>query len=169
MSRKSVAQDLFMQWYPIEITLDAADSSSLEINTFTTGLSIRGEYAWLIHCVEVNFDSAYWMTTLNKISASLATKPDYAAVPGSQEQGVIFAAAVHFNILTSGGGIHFEPYVWHSLPPTIIAAPRLTLYAASAVDLAGLRGTAVVGRLGYTTVPIEDKTYLEIAETFEVL
>ena len=163
-------QDLFMQWFPIEVQLGAADPTVLIEEEFTTGLSIRGQYAWLIHVVEFHAGAFYKVTMDNALMFALSTVQGAAAFPDLTDHGVICVQGIVYVITTSGASFSpAGPMVWHSLPPTIIASPKLSFYAQTAVDDTALDGLKLNGRIGYTTVPIDQKMYLEIAETFETL
>lgn len=169
MAKKARAQDLFMQWAPIEVTLDGADSSSLETDSMTTGLSIRGDYGWLIHRLEVSGSfMEYIVGSANQLEVAVAVTDQYTTFPQINEKGVIAHLGMVYALTGASGGAAFSvPLVWPCLPPTIIASPKVTVYAHSTQDDAGLRGKTLFMRFGYTTVPLDDRSYLEIAETFE--
>ena len=164
------SQDLFMQWYPVRVTLDAADSSALAEAEFTTGLSIRGDYAWIIHRVEMEFPTWLDQTAVVNLQCALSTVNGETVMPEIDSKGVIVRLSQTFVVLVAEAGIILkQPHVWTSLPPTIIATPKLSFYCRTTVDNVPFRGDPIIARIGYTTVPIDDKTYLEIAETFETL
>lgn len=163
-------QDLFMQWYPIEVTLDAADTTTLTENQITTGLSIRGEYAWLIHRIEYYFDALYLGGAVdNRVDVAVSVAQGAAAMPAINDPGVIHKLSWAYAFGAAGVQFFDLPRVWSSMPPTIIAAPTLSVYANTVADFASYQGQSIQARLGYTTIPIDQKLYLEIAETFERL
>ena len=165
---KAVQQDLFMQWYPIQLTTGASSATLVEAE-FATGLSIRGEYAWLIHCVEFHFANMMTMAADFAWNMILSTTNELAVFPDINDKGSICAMTTNVIFTTSGAAFHDQPFTWHSLPPTIIAAPKLSLYWVGSSDQAAAQSKTFFGRIGYTTVPIDSKMYLEIAETFETL
>lgn len=170
MARKSLTQqDLFMQWYPVGLSLAASSDDVVEAE-FTTGLSIRGEYAWLIHRVEVYLQDAWTLVAGNRVMMALSVTQGEAVVPNLDDYGtIVVMEQVSMLAGASGLGTLVQPFIWPCLPPTIIASPKLSFYARTGTDQANLRTKKIVGRIGYTTVPIDSKMYLEIAETFETL
>jgi hypothetical protein len=163
-------QDLFMQWFPVGVTLNGSDTTSLASSEMTTGLSIRGTYAWLVHRVEMEYSSLHDATADCSTRLALSTERDRTTMPTVDDKGVIVRQSVTFHLTTSGACYLQQPLVWPSLPPTIIASPFLTFYAVISPDIVACRGDTIYGRVGFTTVPLDDqKMYLEIAETFETL
>lgn len=163
------AQDLFMQWYPVGITTNGTNSTTLSEEEFTTGLSIRGDYAWLIHRVELSMPTMYLMTASNAMCLCLSVSQGETTRPTLRIAGTIVDMTITSHLLTSGHSLMPQPFIWPCLPPTVIASPKLSFYANTAVDVAALRSQWIYGRLGYTTIPIDQKLYLEIAETWETL
>jgi len=162
-------QDLYMQWYPITGAFDATDSSDLAESEITTGLSIRGNYAWLVHRVELYLVKLQLISADNNWRICLSTETGATTMPDINDAGTICRFGLFNALTTSGEVIIWQPFTWTSFPPTIIASPKLSLYCEMQTDDANFQGAQVVGRIGYTTVPIDAKAYLEIAETFETL
>lgn len=171
MARKNVIQqDLFMQWYPIKSAFDGSASTTLVESEFSTGLSIRGQYAWLIHRVEVYCPSLHQLKEAATAQVALSTVQGEATFPQVNEKGVICMLGMTlFNEGAAGQSFAQQPWIWTSMPPTIIASPKLSFYCNTETASASLQGDEIIGRIGYTTVPIDQKMYLEIAETFETL
>ena len=170
-----LTRDLFMQWYPLDISTDDTDASDVVRADFVTGLSVRGDYAWIIHKIEFapqamnNFGGGD-----NQWNFSLCTTDGYPIgagedVPNLNQKGVIGKFGFTYSLTTEGAWAMKLPLTWESLPPTIIAAPKLSLYANCNVDAAAVRDQQVVMRIGFTTVPMDAAMYLEIAETFQQL
>lgn len=163
-----VQQDLFMQYYPIKVTT-AANAATVVETEFSTGLSIRGQFAWLIHNVEVHFNGVMGLAADNGVNLVLSTVTGSTSLPTVDEPGTICRVGWTFPLTTSGLIAVPNPTIWRSLPPTIIAAPKLYVYIGCGVDTANFQSIDWYARIGYTTVPLDVPMYLEIAETFNVV
>jgi hypothetical protein len=167
--RKAMQQDLFMQWRTFKLSTDATDSSDVATDQMATGLSIRGDYAWIIHRVEMAWNSWRLSAADNFFACGLTTESGRTSTPDVADKGCIATLSFTWKVGAAAEAIMQEPLVWGCLPPMIIASPNIHLYCQTGADEAALRSKSATIRIGYTTVPIDQKTYLEIAETFETL
>lgn len=159
-------RDLFMQFKYIQATT-GADASTLTEGTASTGLSVRGGYAWLIH--EVSVDIPKPSETDTYLNIVLAVLNGQGTMPDIDDKGVIERWSHYVQITTSGLSSKFvAPEVRRFQPPIIIANPTLSLYVQGSND-AALNNKAFKVRIGYTTIPMDQEQYLEIAETWETL
>lgn len=161
--------DVFMQWQGVQLTADGADSSVIVETEIPTGMSARGSWAWAIHTVEVIYQGMYVGDAAdNRFEWALSTRQGLAAFPELDEVGCICAFHEHFMFATAvGEAIVHHPLVWKSLPPTLIATSKLSVYYRTAVDDAAHQDKDSELRIGYTTVPLASPNmWLEIAETW---
>lgn len=161
---KEKPKDLFMQFGSISGNLDAVDSSVLVDVTVDTGLSIRGEFIWLLHKIEFELDASK-ANIVHRIA--LSSIAGLVAMPNVADRGTIARCIVSTRLEVSGLGVIVSPFVFDFMPPIPLAAPQLTAYAAGSADDAGSQGKSFNVRWGYTTLPISRDVYLEIAEVWE--
>lgn len=166
MGRGTQQQDLFLQFKTFTITA-GADATTLAETEVDTGLSIRGEFGWLIHFVEVGFYGFHAVAADNVLQFGLSIQTGLAAMPAITDKGCI--SRINLGILYQTSGVAYQrmPMRDPFLPPVIIASPRISGYYAAVVNDAALQNGTQWVRIGYTTIPIDQKMYLEIAETFE--
>jgi len=171
---KIIQQDLFMQFKFIEVELDDADAAACVTSFEDTGLSIRGNYAMLIHRVDWNFrlNEARYETDF-ALRAALTVDPTVTVQQYMDDIGVIDVMEfnVDYEVTTSGGLLDHvvKPFTRSYVPPVIICAPKLGIVVSGDGDKADWRSLEIKCRVGYTTIPIDEKMYLEIAETWRTL
>lgn len=162
---KADPSDLYMNFADISVDLDAANSASLVEGQFKTGLSVRGQLAWIVHSIEVYFADAAVATSIQELA--VCTVGELATMPDLGDKGVIHKCRER--LLYAGAAFAaavYRPYGKEFLPPVPLASPNLSVYAKTAADDANLRGETIEVRLGFTTVPMDSKLVLEIAETW---
>lgn len=161
----SGGKDLYMNFMSIDVDLDAADSTTVVEQQVNTGLSVRGGLAWLIHLVEIYFTDA--SVHQNYLLAALSTRHGETEVPTIFDGGCI--AAARRDSFTAGSAywtFDYQPKQINYLPAIPIAAQSISLYAASETNSATYQGETIEVRIGYTTVELDAKMYLEIAEAW---
>lgn len=163
---KEKARDLFMQFAAVRVLLDGADSSTLVEGKVPTGLSVRGGLIWLIHQVEWMLPNHLLTQASVELEAAVCTVAGLAAMPQIHEKGVVAVDIEGCLLLTEGMTYFRHPVKDGFLPPVPLAAPNLSIYAKSGVDDANVRGEAVIARVGFTTAPLTNDVYAEIAETW---
>lgn len=161
---KATSKDLYMQFLDVSVLLDGSDIRTLVSGKVDTGLSIRGELAFLIHKIEVLF--ATGQDTGGLQTVSLCTLGSLAAMPDLGGQGVLCKAERGLAWATSGITQITGPTALHYLPPLPLAAPEIHVYAQGDTDISALRGQKIEARLGFTTIPLDAAMYTEIAETW---
>lgn len=159
-----------MQFAAQEIATDAADANALQEVVIPTGLTISGDFAWLIHSFEFELAEFFGVVVADaRVRLGLSVQQGLAAMPEIVDAGCIHQFDT--NIIRDGVGPEFmvNPFekVW--LPPVIIAAPRISLYLEVIPDAAEWRALTSRMRLGYTTIPIDTKAYYELLQTWEAL
>lgn len=156
-----------MQFKYIDVA-SGADASVLAEGTAATGLSIRGQYAWLIH--ELQFDAPKPPDGADfYLNACLSVVGGETAMPELDDKGVIEKFTSYGLFTTSGYQVKEwcpRKVTWQ--PPVIIASPQLSMYVQGTND-AALNSKTYRMRIGYTTIPMSQSEYLEIAETWETL
>lgn len=156
--------DVFMNFAMIRATINAANSSTLAKGSVQTGLSVRGNLAWLIHRLELIIPTQN--DGYNWVDAVLSANPGHSTLPSLDDDGVIAHMREGFNIKTSGASPIDFPKKDTFMPPVIYAKKTMNLYVKSNTDYAGYRNKDVLIRIGYTTIPVEEGTYTEVAETW---
>lgn len=149
--------------------VSAAASNTLVETELPTGLTIRGGFAWLIHFVEFTFAEIQAASTDQTLQFALSVRQGESAVPKITDSGTISRINLAILYQTSGVVIQSQTIRDPFLPPVIVANPKLSAYFATGTDEAGFRSKTFRFRIGYTTVPIDQRMYLEIAETWEVI
>lgn len=179
MGKKEAApKDMFMQFASLVPTLDAANTSTTVELELPTGMSVRGGLIWLIHQVEVDYsalDHIIRSTTADlfgMLMVALSTKKALGNVPNIAADGTIIRDSVSyvasFEAADTTHHVLVRDHVkrYHFLPPIPIASPRLTAYIKTAAAEVELQGLTVPIRVGFTTAPLDSKTYTEIIETW---
>jgi len=164
----ATARDLYVNFAVAKSAYDAANTTTLMHATIETGLSIRGGLAWLIHFID------FWFAPNNGANAhtqslALSTRRDLAAMPGLGDQGLIDRCDTYFLYSTAiGQGWYpdLRPVRRPFLPPIPIASPAITLYNVVSINEGSLQGKEVIARIGFTTVPMSNALYTEIAEVW---
>jgi len=165
MAKAQTAKDVFLNFVDVSKALDAADSSTLVEGEVNTGLSIRGQLIWIVHCIEVFFADTSVASSIQELA--LCTVQGLASMPSLGDKGVI--CKVKERLMYAGAAFSHaiqRPQVLHYLPPIPLAAPTISLYAKTAADEAVLRGEIIQARIGFTTAPLDAAAYTEIAETW---
>ena len=169
MAKKETSKDLFMQFASIAGVLGAADSSVLQAFQLPTGLSVRGGLLWLVHAVQF-FHPMHKSLAVGAqgIRLSLSTHVNEATLPGLEDPGVIAVCLPFLQQITAENAYGYSGpgEDQHYLPPVPLAAPVLTLYAESNADEMNLWSAPVGVRIGYTTSPLDEASYAEIAEVW---
>lgn len=163
MAKSDRPKDLFMNFATVEATWPAVTTVLTE-QRHGTGLTIRGGDMWIIHMIEFHMVIPFVSASIAKLV--LSTVKGAATIPNAGDKGFIAGASLEYFLNTNGGGILKQPDVQHLLPPMPLASPNVSLYIVSEADDAALDGQTVYARIGYTTVPMDPKAYLEIAETW---
>lgn len=158
--------DLFIQFASIESAMDAGDSSVLTEKQVQTGLSPRAGNAWLVHAVEFFVDGLHFDAAMVFATLVLSTSRGLAAMPGLTAKGTIARLDRLSQLATSGAILIDQPFRVPFFPPVPIASAWLALYAQTNIDALNYRSVKVECRLSFTTIPIDAKVALEIAETW---
>ena len=156
-------RDLYLNFKDITLLLDGSDSSTVVTQPVPSGLSIRGALIWLVHLVECSVPQTNVSFTAK---VALSTVSELLAVPNIGDRGCLFRFDWGAYLATEGMHGFFYPLQLRYFPPVPIAAPELTLYAATGADVASLQGKPLQMRLGFTTAPLDAAAYTEIAETW---
>ena len=180
MPRSNVSPtDVYMQFFPI--MLDAATGDNVEdllSADFNTGLSIRGEYFWLIHKVEWHFLLKAILVGLGAgwhgaFQFALSTRSGLTVMPQPEDPGVVaYMRHIVSGIPSTTDEIWFGPLTFFDTfsPSLPLAAPKLNIYlqgvtgAGTAPDW--VAGRKLTARIGFTTAPLTSQMYDEIAETW---
>lgn len=155
--------DMYMNFLDATVTLDSANSSTLESTEIATGLSIRGGLAFLIHLVEIVWPD---VQADDHLLAGLSTKSGETSVPSLGDTGCISSFAMNYERVTQGINRCPQTQQLSYLPPIPLASPKIVAYAATNADDAQARSKVVHIRIGFTTVKIDNRLYTELAETW---
>lgn len=164
MSNGATPSDLYMNFLECSVTMNASNSSTLESSAVNTGLSIRGQLAFLIHKIEVV--PPYQGNTEEVIRYAISTRDDLSTMPSLGDKGTVFHGHQDYRLATSGAIIALMPHVFDYLPPVPVASPKLVAYVQTAADDSSYRGLELQMRIGFTTVKIDSRMYAELAETW---
>lgn len=158
-------KDLFLNFAGVASRSHPSAGDSLQETVFNTGLSIRGALIWLIHLVEFNHMD---LTANNHgTQMALSTRQGLTVMPELNDDGVIALSEDRLIGTFAAGASRFEsPSVQKFLPPIPIAAPALSVYVIARSNHADSIDELCPLRLGFTTAPLDSKTYMEIAEAW---
>jgi hypothetical protein len=157
---------MFAQFAAVHVDLDSADTTVLVSNRLDTGLSIRGGLLWLIHAIDWYLAMDY-STSSCRQTAALSTVEGLATMPNLQDRGCIDKIQENFIITTAVAiNIWYNPVRHGWLPPVPLAAPSINLYAQCTANIAALRGDEVACRIMFTTAPLDQAAYTEVAEVW---
>lgn len=163
MAKAPTPTDVFMQFAAWSLVWPGVTTVLTEA-AIKTGLSIRGGIMWLIHMVElINVNPS---VDANAVDVSLSVRDGLNVLPQLDDPGCLAQMRQVATLSTNGRSLSLLPHTAHFLPPIPLAAPNLSLYAVSSIDDAALDGDEVVVRVGYTTSPLDARSYAEIAETW---
>jgi len=163
------ANDLYVNFKDLSVTLDASDPNTLVSEDHATGLSIRGGLAYLIHKLEVFFpDEQGRLAAHSGLEVGLSTRKGLVALPALGDPGTIAKCQRYFSVATSGMAYDAQPKLVSYLPPIPFAFPNITLYAQelSGTNHASLRGTDVQVRMHFTTEKMSNALLQEISEVW---
>lgn len=158
--------DLFTQFASLVSAFDGSDTAVLVEKQVQTGLSPRAGNAWLVHAVEFFMDGVHFDAAMVVARALLSTSRGLAAMPDLTAKGTIARVDRLSQLATSGAVIIDQPFRVPFFPPIPIASAWLALYVETNIDAAIYRGVKVEARIHFTTIPIDAKVALEIAETW---
>lgn len=162
-NKKEAPTDAFMQFKEFKLTAPS-DTSTLKEEKVPTGLSVRGQLAYLIHLVQVwphnlspNFKFWTW---------ALCSVEGLSAMPQVSDKGVVAKGEQRLVIAGAAYATHIVgPMAQSFLPPVPFAAPNLSLYWQGAANHADGSGD-YYARIGFTTAPMDSAMVLEVAETW---
>jgi len=163
MARK-VAKDVFMNWYGLEVTADAADSTVLASKDFNTGSGIATNVAWRVHMIESIPDMS--ISAALRLKVALSTRKGLSAFPDINDKGVIAMFDFQAIYATSGAAFLMLPTVASYLPPMIIASPNISMYCITNTNMASQRGVTHIARMGFTAVDLDSEAYRELYGTW---
>ncbi len=169
------SKDMFANFFPIEPSVYPVADSTLVSQNFDTGLSIRGGLVWLIHKIEwqIQWKLAADAETIAGAycQCGISTKKGLTTQLFLADEGLldlqelasmaqaVTAAGLQWQFIKDRDSEGF-------LPPIPLAAPNLTFYAMSS-DVSALLFTWASARILYTTMPVDEATYTEIAEVWQ--
>lgn len=165
MMAKAAPSDLYMNFMDLTVAMNSTNSSTLVTESVSTGLSVRSGLAWLIHKVEVIPGDINGAATA-VVRTALSTRKDLTTIPALGDKGCILQMDMGILYSATGNSRHQTPIPYNYLPPIPLAAPTLNVYAQTTADTATQRGKDVKVRIGFTTQEIDNKLYLELAETW---
>ena len=166
MARKDSPTDMYGQFFPMVVETDATDSEVLVEQEYTTGLSVRGQHAWLVHQVEFQQEHIEQSAAAAYYEIAVSTRPGLVVMPVLEDPGVIALYRLHVHVVTQGGHSRVLPHAVNLLPPIPIVSPKLSIYARCSWDIATNRGKRMEARLLFTTTPMTPDMYAEVAETW---
>lgn len=164
MPNRDKPADVFMQFADL-VGVWPGNTTAVSEVKMQTGLSVRGGLMWLIHKVSLLMRGH--AIGYSQFSAALTTVPELGAVPFYGDKGTIEAWLSALAGAPSAG-LAQDPFPRssHFLPPLPLAAPSLSFYFATADDDSYLDTSQIGVRIGYTTAPLDAKSYAEIAEAW---
>lgn len=164
MSQNTTPSDLYMNFLDASVTL-GADSSVLAQSEVSTGLSIRGQLAFLIHLVQFQ-PVAIGQGVTADLACCVSTRADLTTMPDLGANGTIDKWFMDLDHAALGTDRMIGPWNHNFLPPIPVAAPKIVTYAKASVNNAVFQNKKINVRIGYTTVKIDSKLYTELAETW---
>lgn len=158
------SKDIYMQFRGTSLAIDGTNSTTVVRVDMETGLTIRGGLAWLIHKIEARWSD--FPEVDNTIRWGLSALSTLAGLPNINGDGTLAIGESTVRLTTSGIATFVQPHVQRFLPPLVYARSKISLYAGSQADEAGIRGDFLDVRIGYTTVKLDPAVLTEIIETW---
>jgi len=169
MAKGNVPKDIFMQFAALRVALDGVATQTLKEAKLNTGLSIRGGLIWLIHRIEFIADGILTAAGVSgRLWEALSTLPNQALLPELDDKGCLaqMVRIAEAAAASDGIGSSIMPKVFHFLPPIPLAAPSLSFYAKTGLHIASMVDEVQTCRIGFTTAPLDQGLYAEIAEVW---
>lgn len=166
MPRRTQPSDLYAQVFDMRVVVNTENSTALNEAPHSTGLSVRGNHAWLIHSINLWTHSPVFLPAAHAVYATVCTVKGMAQIPTPGDPGVVHYFAAGLQYVTEGMTYWKEPMEDRFLPPIPLAAPNISLYVKTSLDTVSLRGIPIIARLHFTTVPMTPEIWTEIAETW---
>jgi len=158
--------DLYMQYVSIPLDCVVQDINILVEASINTGLSLRGNFAWLIHEVEFLWYLDSWAAN-SWFEACLTSRIGETVMPQLENPGVIDMHRMRCGLASTANDLLDQSKVYHHLPPVPFAGPKLSLYLQAGITgVNWYAGRKLDCRIGFTTQDIDSKMYLELAETW---
>jgi len=168
--------DIYMQFFNMPLDVTGSLYTTMFSAEYNTGLSIRGEYFWLIHKVEFFWLFKALLTAAayqGVLKACVSTRSGLATMPEPEDAGVVSYSRWFLNFGTTGTYDHkADPITERDFfsPPLPLAAPKLSVYLqgenGSGSAFTWVAGRKLNVRLGITTAPLTSTMYDEIAEAW---
>lgn len=156
--------DLYAQFFTFHAQLHPSESDQLVEVSKSTGMSVRGEFIWLVHKIE--WISEQVEPTSIHLYASLSTRKGLTVRPKLSDVACLSMYQLSSGINQTGAITEVQPHQIGILPPVALAAPNISLYVRTLADSANWRGKSIWCRIHYTTLPMAPALWVEIAETW---
>lgn len=156
--------DVFMQFASWSLTWAPVTTTVVE-EPKNTGLSVRGGLMWIIHMIDI---TGVFVPIVhgNTIFACLSTVSGATVQPTAGDKGYLGGFSHTLSAPAAGATNSSLPESIHYLPPVPVASPNISGYISGEFDDTSLDGRTMHIRVGYTTTPLDAKSYAEIAETW---
>lgn len=162
-------EDIYANFMTILAHFDATDSSAVEETTIDTGMTPFSSTPWgmSIAKVQVYIDDIRNLDAINLAACAISTQQGLAALPEVSDYGCIEKFAVNtLSAAAAGNGTVTAPWSELYIPTILVAAPKISVYCATAVDDANLQGTEVHVRIHFLSVPMTTSAWQEVAATW---
>jgi len=163
-------RDQYMNFFTMTLQT-GANATTLTNENYNTGAGVSTMLAWRIHQVEYLTNGSWsGATDGSRITMTLSTRKDLAAMPGLNDKGTICQFKRVLTLYATANGTSAvqsqEPQVQHFLPPLLVASPNFSIYWSSSVDFAGQQSMYQDIRIGFTTEKLTESAYREVFETW---
>jgi hypothetical protein len=164
MAKRAAARDVYLNFFTLEVTSDAADATALEQSAQNTSAGVATNFAWRIHLLEWYPHADFEGT--NVLTVALSTRKSLAAMPSLNDKGCVGIIKLYHDESAAGMADQFMPQQQVYLPPMLIASPSLSLYCQATQNNAAQRGVAHRCRIGFTMVELDSAAYNELWQTW---
>lgn len=177
-------EDIFVNFFDIEVQAHANDTSTVVEGTRETGLAPSGERAWAIHnatfrfgkfignAISVAAADAFNVLQMGVGKKGMASISEGDVMGRRLKAGILCARGKWFGQTVGAAGeaaaAGDTELVWQPSTPVPFAAKSISLYMGSVTDVTQWRGQYLSVRLEYTYIPATPALYLELAQRWEL-
>jgi hypothetical protein len=156
-------KDIYMNFYNLSVTTETV-ATALAEGQHHTAMGPSMNIAWEIHSAEVFFPPIAAVTA--EIVVAVSTRRGLAAMPELNDKGLVALWRMSHLFSGSVGATQREPQKQNWLPPMLLAAPNLSVYAQASVDTSWTDDAPIPVRIGFTMVTLDTPLYQELFQTW---
>jgi len=156
--------DVFMNFVTITGEMDLVNTSLPTEAELFTGLTVALGLAWQVHRIDLTSDATIGDAGADSQKVTLAGRSIHGGTKVMSYVNPRVLGYWNFNSLAD------RPRPIKYLPPVLFAAHRLYLTMETYTGhVAALAGQTYSARIGFTTIKLPDRKFIELAQTWELV